>query len=181
MQRVMQALRAEHHRLARLLNVLDQQAEALVNVRYVDFDLTRRIAVYCDEYVSALHHPMEELLIARLVARAPASLIIVEPLLEQHCLLANDTDSLLRTTEQLLTDAPMVRSELAEKLRRFVRHNAEHREYEEREVFPLVERTLNQADWDFLARFRRLEKRFDEARPAHHGHHMLEQIMRDNA
>lgn len=179
MQRVIQALRAEHHRLAKVLEVLDGQAEDLLQVRHVDFDLTRRIIVYCDEYASALHHPLEELLIARLVNRWPAAVAIAQPMIEQHSMLNASTDELLHTTELLLTDAPMVRTELADQLRRFVRDYAEHRDYEEREVFPLAERWLTDGDWDFLARFRTLEKRFDHSRPSNHTHHVLAQVLAD--
>ena len=177
MHHIIQTLRAEHHRLARVLEALDAQALDLLEMRPVDFDLTRRIVVYCDEYASALHHPMEELLVARLVMRAPEAVAVAEPMLEQHTLLNESTDELLRVTELLLTDAPIARTELADKLRRFVRHYAEHRDYEERELFPLAERKLGKGDWDFLARFRQLEKRFDQSKPSHHGHRVLQELL----
>lgn len=177
MHHVQHALLAEHHRLAKVLGILERQAEDLLELREVDFDLTRRALVYCDEYAAALHHPLEELLIARLVTRFPEAVKVVGPVLEQHGLLVQETDALLRTAEILLADAPMARTDLADRLRRFVRHNAEHREYEERELLPLAARWLTPGDWDFLARFRQLELRFDRARPSHHGHHELERVL----
>lgn len=177
MNHVIHALRAEHQRLQRVLAKLDEQATELLAMRYVDFDLTRRIVVYCDEYASALHHPLEELLVARLLMRAPEAVAVAQPILEQHEQLNSSTDELLRITELLLTDAPIQRSELADKLRRFVRHYAEHREQEERDLFPLAERKLTQGDWDFLARFRQLEKRFDQSKPSHHGHAALRELL----
>jgi len=179
MHLITQALRAEHRRLAKVLAVLEVQAADLLELREVDFDLTRRIVVYCDEYVSALHHPLEELLVARLVMRSPAAVAVVEPVLEQHTLLNASTDELLRFTELLLTDAPILRTELADKLRRFARHYEEHRDYEERELFPLAERMLTKGDWEFLARFRQLEQRFDRSKPSHHGHQVLRELLAD--
>lgn len=177
MQHVIHALRAEHRRLAKVLAVLDDQAADLLEMRHVDFDLTRRIVVYCDEYASALHHPLEELLVARLVMRAPEAVAVAQPMLEQHSMLNESTDELLRITELLLTDAPIKRTELADKLRRFARHYAEHREFEERELFPLAERILTPGDWAFLTRFRQLEKRFDQSKPSHHGHKALQALL----
>jgi hemerythrin-like domain-containing protein len=181
MHRVTHALCAEHRRLAKVLAALDGQAVDLLELRPVDFDLTRRIVVYCDEYASALHHPLEELMVSRLVMRSPAAVAAAQPMLEQHSQLNDSTDELLRLTELLLTDAPIERTTLADKLRRFARHHAEHRDYEEREVFPLAERMLTQGDWAFLARFRQLEKRFDQSRPSHHGHKVLQELLAETA
>ena len=65
MNLIIQKLNQDHHRLAELLNVLDEQMDLLDSDIEFDSELTLGVLEYIKYYPDVFHHPLEELIFDR--------------------------------------------------------------------------------------------------------------------
>lgn len=68
---ILAELRQDHHNMARLLNLLEGQAEAIFGEDEFDLELMVDIMHYMTVYPDAVHHPKEDKLYAELRAARP--------------------------------------------------------------------------------------------------------------
>jgi hemerythrin-like domain-containing protein len=152
MRRVMKRLLSEHQRLGEVLRLLEGQAHDVADGDDVDFEMTQRIADFCGEYLQHFHHPLEDILFARLLARCPEAAEPVRQVLIQHVDLAREARALQSTAEAVIAGSMLERRGVAEEFSAFVRSNLAHRAREEEELFPLCERWLSEDDWETVER-----------------------------
>lgn len=150
MRRVIRRLLSEHQRLAEVLRMLEGQALDIADGDDVDFEMTQRLADFCAEYLQHFHHPLEDILFARLLARCAESADPVRKTLVQHVDLAREARALQATAEAVIAGSMLERRQVAEEFSAFCRSNAAHRAREEEELFPLCERWLAEDDWEVV-------------------------------
>ncbi len=68
---VLAELRQDHRNMARLLNLLEERAEAILEEESSDLELMLDIMHYMTVYSDAVHHPKEDRLYAELCAARP--------------------------------------------------------------------------------------------------------------
>ncbi len=147
MPRVLRQLRNDHVNMAKLLDLLDSQVRLFDEGGAPDYDLILDIMDYTMNYPDRCHHPIEDLVFRKLMARNPASRPVVEELLEEHAALARRTKQFAEALERVVLDAELPREEIAKLARDYVAVNRRHMEREERTVLPLVRETLEDDDW----------------------------------
>jgi hemerythrin-like domain-containing protein len=142
-------LKSEHRSISAVLNALKELArmaqDATVRPR---FQVLRSMLRYIDEYPEQLHHPKEDkYLFARLVARAPATRLLVEELQAEH----EEGARLVRELERALLffeeGWPAGAREFQKTVDAYAEFHWKHMRKEERELLPLAERHLTAADW----------------------------------
>lgn len=148
MASIMEQLHQDHRNLARVLALIEQQLLILRRAGEPDLALLNDALDYVEHYPDLIHHPREDLLFERYLARprAPAR-HAVESLLAEHQELKAMTQALRSALEAVLQDTPLEREPLVAQLEAYVERQRRHIDTEEAEVFPLLLRELDEADW----------------------------------
>lgn len=118
---------------------------------HADLQLLAGMVVYLRGFPRQEHHPKEELHLHRhLRAKAPGAMPLLETLESQH----QREYELVAELEQLVADAldgRVQKALLAEKAAILAVGILQHIGLEEREVFPLAEKSLSEQDWSEIA------------------------------
>lgn len=141
-------LRADHKNFARLIELLDDQlAAASDEQRKADFSLMQDMMQYMTRYPALFHHPREDLVFERLVARQASAKPHVDKLLREHRDLADKGEGFLRALRYVV-DGELVPRETLESLgKEYLGSYRSHISTEEEQVFPIVATNLLEEDW----------------------------------
>lgn len=147
MSEIMQQLKRDHSNIARLLRTLEKQMNVVHDEGNADFDLMHDIMVYMSHYPDHTHHPMEDLMFERLVARDSDAGDIVARLEREHGALAQKGTRFLEMLRHVVDGAMVEREVLEETGRDYIAFLRSHMEVEDGDAFPRAERALTDADW----------------------------------
>ena len=140
-------LQLEHGRVAKLLELVAEQATNLVRHRPADLRLLRSAFDYLSQYPSQCHHPKEDLVYRKLKSRHPDIAQSLSDLEEEHERLARLTESLSLSLRELPQSDAATNDRLAERLRDFGDFYRHHMAMEERHFFPAALQSLSRNDW----------------------------------
>ena len=142
-------LREEHAALAAMLrSILLHLAQHRRSSTLPDFTALRAMVFYVDEFPEKRHHRKEsELLFPKLRARTPLARELLDHLDSDHAAGERRIRELEHTllAFEMLGEPRREAFEVAAQL--YVDFYLKHMSLEEREVIPLAERVLTQADW----------------------------------
>jgi len=159
-------IRQEHAALAAMLRsvvlLLEQHRR---KGTLPDFALLRAMLFYVDEFPEQRHHPKEtELLFPKLRAKTPISRELLDRLDHDHAC----GERRIRHVEHALLAFEMLgeprREAFEQAMGQYVDFYLTHMALEEREILPLAERVLTEADW------RALDEAFAQNRDPMTGH-----------
>lgn len=144
----MRALQLDHVNFTRLLDMLDRQLDAVVRMDgSANYDLMQDIMLYMTHYPDKFHHPKEDLIFTRLVARDASARPVIDQLMKEHKVLA-EKGTIFRETLRAVSDGELVRRATIESQGRdYVASLRAHASTEESRVFPLAESQLFVGDW----------------------------------
>ena len=151
MHKIMEGLHRDHKHIARVLNILGQQLELISSGGDPDLFLMTDIASYFQHYPDLVHHPKENKVYEVYLKRSGEAADIVESLLKEHNHLPAVTVEFHNMIEAALNDVLFVsREELQQRIQQFIDTQNEHMNREENVLFPLIEKTLTNEDWEKL-------------------------------
>jgi len=142
---------AEHVRFASLLDYIEQQMDAFHAGRDPDFELLRDVVYYLHHYADRYHHPRENVAFARLVARNPWIGLVIGRILQEHRVLENAGESLLKLLDDILEDVVIPRETVEVAAATYLVYYRHHLAAEEAEILPRAARTLKPEDWAAVA------------------------------
>ncbi|MEW8044929.1 MAG: hemerythrin domain-containing protein, partial [Candidatus Thiodiazotropha sp.] len=152
MRPLLEKLHKDHINLARLLDLLSRELDALSAGREANFDLKIEMLDYIEHYAEQSHHPTEDQI--NKIAFGKKSMQAHKALYDRICKEHGDLIGLARTYRKTLEGAMqgevLLREEVETRGREFVALQRQHIDLEEQEVFPLVENTLSDKDWQKL-------------------------------
>lgn len=152
MHALAQRLHDDHRRLTQVLGVLEAQIDRLARAEDVDFDLMLDAMTYITEFPNRLHHPVEDVLFARLAASAPGAADACQAQIAEHERLFHDSAAFYGLLDAVqVDDATLKRDRLVDTGREFITAQRAHLLREERELLPRAEQHLSDADWDSAA------------------------------
>lgn len=152
MHNVIDRLRADHQHMGLLLDVLERELDIVEKAGNADFAIMRDVMQYLTRYSDKVHHPMEDLVYARLVDRSPKARQDLASVPEQHERIVRDSALLLDTVSMIADGGMTLRAAILRAGRRYVADLRKHIEMEEAHLFPLVLRILDRADLAEVAR-----------------------------
>ena len=152
MSETMRRLRQDHANQSRLLAALERQVIAMERGDKPDWDIVERIVQYCLDYPDLHHHPLEDLVLARLRSKKPAIAAPSIDLVAEHRELSASLRRVAAAVEQILQNATMPRDWFISLIRKFLSTQRDHIRREESEFYPAAERLLGSADWADLDR-----------------------------
>ncbi len=141
------AIRIEHRNFARLLDILEQQAQGLEREGRLDQDLVGAVLDYFVGYADQCHHPKEDLVYRKLRALQEDAEAEQGDLLEEHEELERVTGRLADLVRETRGQASPADDRLATAMRRFLGFYRDHMGKEESQLLPAAERLLTANDW----------------------------------
>jgi hemerythrin-like domain-containing protein len=156
----------EHQALGAMLQTLRILGSRLrANARAEDFELVRSILFYIDEFPEKRHHANEtNVLFPRLRERSAKAAEVLDRLDREHA----QTRASVRELEHLLLAFEQMgesrHKAFSDALEHFIEFYAHHMQVEEKEVLPLADAELTEADWVLI------NAAFEEHRDPFTGH-----------
>ena len=147
MSAIMLDLKHDHENVARLLHLLDTQLGAVHEAKHADFELMHDIMVYMTQYPDTTHHPKEDLVFEKVLARDQDAKPIVERLAREHAALAEKGRNFLDALRHVVDGSMVLRTELETQGKDYVEFLRTHMRIEDEYAFPIAERSLTDADW----------------------------------
>jgi len=148
MPRAIEQLQLDHRNMRRLLELLRKELDAYRSGQTLDFDLLNSVMDYTLNYPDLCHHPKENLIYERMVARNPAARSSVSDLLREHAQLGELTRKLAAALKNVSRDSEIPREWFEGIIERYLTANHRHIAAEEETFFPQAVLTLKQKDWD---------------------------------
>lgn len=146
MKSALTIIRDEHRIISAVLHALKDLARAAQDPgARPAFAALRAMVRYIDEFPEKLHHPKEDDLLARLVARAPETGTLVGKLKAEHV----EGARLVRELERALLffEDGANAGEFLAAVNAYAEFHWQHMRKEEQELLPLAERVLGPKDW----------------------------------
>lgn len=150
----LRTIRSEHRSLTAVLQTLKAMVREVASGRASpDFPLFWRMLYYVEAYPDRLHHPKEDQeLFPRVRARSADAAAVVDELEAQHrqCegRLAQVRLALAHVEAGVLEELPQFKAQVDD----FADFYRRHMETEERQLLPLAEKHLSDADWEAVGR-----------------------------
>lgn len=151
MAHMLDTIRDEHLKMARLLDLLEQQVELFENGLPADYPLMNEIIEYFLTFPDLFHHPKENLILERLRQRAPDLARKVGDLEGQHSDISHELHRFAHVIANLLLEVEMPRDSFVKLARGFIERERRHMSEEEAVFFPAARAGLTEEDWDDLA------------------------------
>lgn len=146
MKSALTIIRDEHRTISAVLHAMKDLARAAQEPgARPAFAALRAMVRYIDEFPEKLHHPKEDDLLARLVARAPETRTLIEKLKAEHV----ESARLVRELERALLffEDGANAGEFLAAVNAYAEFHWQHMRQEETELLPLAERVLAPTDW----------------------------------
>ncbi|TWA96178.1 hemerythrin domain-containing protein [Bradyrhizobium stylosanthis] len=148
---IIERLSQEHRNIETLLAVLEHELEIFDRGDHPDYEVIRAIISYFELYPEMYHHPLEELVFAKLELRDPAAAASVGNLRREH---QKGTDRLRRVAQAIdgvLSDREIPRQNVDNIVRDFIESERRHIMIEDRDFFPAALKALKPQDWSEIA------------------------------
>jgi hemerythrin-like domain-containing protein len=152
MSLLLEKLHRDHINLARLLDLLSTELDALAAGHEANFDLKIEMLDYIEHYAELVHHPTEDKInrVAFKKQSMKSHAALYERICNEHSNLLGLANRFKATLEGVMQGAVQLRDEVEMQGREFVALQRQHIDLEEQELFPLVDEALSDKDWEKL-------------------------------
>ncbi|MFN3745862.1 MAG: hemerythrin domain-containing protein [Hyphomicrobiaceae bacterium] len=150
MPALVDSLRQDHANMELLLRVLEQEIAVFDHSDRPDFDVIEGIVDYFRSYPPECHHPKEDLLLAKLKARAPERAAAFLDIAAERSQAARRLEHFAQIVAAVIGDKEIARGSLDTVAREFIEHERRQMEQEERELLPSALASLSAQDWSDL-------------------------------
>lgn len=138
---------AEHANFSRLLTLLEDQVAVFHDAGKPNYELMIDIVSYLRHYPDRFHHAREDVAFTRMVAHDPGLQGKINRLLQEHRVIANAGDELLRLLNEVADEAIVSRAEVEAAAATYLVYYRHHIATEERDVLPRAIELLTPQDW----------------------------------
>ena len=144
-------LNTDHEHVTQLLEILETQLDHVLNAESTDFDLLRDVMHYMTHYPDRVHHPLENLVIEKLIERDPSIREAAIPIVREHRELAEKSEVFLEMVSRVADGEMVLREEIEARGREYVAFLRTHMQKEDDDIFPLAEKVLTEEDLQQVA------------------------------
>ena len=148
---IIERLSREHRNVETLLAVLEHELEIFDRGDRPDYQVIRGIVYYFELYPELYHHPLEELVFAKLKLRDPAAAAKVGDLTLEHQKAAERLRRVGQAVQRVLADREIPRQNVDHVVRDFIESERRHIMMEDRDFFPVALKALEPQDWTEIA------------------------------
>ncbi|MGL4714109.1 MAG: hemerythrin domain-containing protein [Shewanella sp.] len=145
---MLKRLMHDHKHMAVLLNVLKNKQMKLSGGEPINFIVVRDIVEYMQGYAERCHHPVEDIIYAYYLAHKANDNI--DKLSAEHGVVIQASATLMATLNLILSDIVVAREKLIVDFAEYVALQERHMQMEERDIFPLLAKSLTAKDWQVI-------------------------------
>ena len=138
----------EHVYFNQLLHLLQREVDVFHTGARPNYELMFDIVSYLREYSDRFHHPREDEAFARLAKRCPDMELPLARLAQEHRVIAQSGETLLRQIDQILDGSYVPRQEVEASAATYLVYYGNHIAREEEDVLTLAAQHLGAEDWD---------------------------------
>ena len=139
---------AEHVYFNRLLDLLHQQVDVFHTGERPNYELMLDIISYLREFADRIHHPREDAAFACLAKRFPEMKPDLARLSQEHRVIAQAGETLLKHLHAILAGTIVPRSEIEVAAATYLVYYGNHIAKEEEDVLTRAARVLTPEDWE---------------------------------
>jgi hemerythrin-like domain-containing protein len=147
MPKLINILLDEHQNIEKLLGVLEHELEIFDRGERPDYEVLQTIIQYFQDYPERCHHPKEEMIFGRLMARDAAAAKRFGDVEAEHEIEARRLHSFARAVDSILADQEFLRENFHLAMQEFIEHQRQHLKKEEQLLFPAAVKALRPEDW----------------------------------
>jgi len=144
---VLDLLWKDHANMRLVLRALERQLTAFRAGEDIDFDIIQATLDYCRDFPSRVHHPKEDLLLAKLRERDPDAAAKVGSLEEEHREILSQTNEFADLVDKVMMEIEVPRDTLGNVWQGFLDNYKRHMAMEERALFVEAKSRLTPEDW----------------------------------
>ena len=144
---VLEQLHRDHRNMRELLAVVEKELGGHAEGRAPDYELLRDVLDYLLNYPDLVHHPKEDLIYKRILARDSTAGDEIGDLIADHATLAGKTRALAAALRFVGADGEVPRDWIEKIARDYFEALRGHMEHEETGVFQMALRKLDDEDW----------------------------------
>jgi hemerythrin-like domain-containing protein len=138
---------ADHKNFSRLLDIVEEQLDALQTRKQADCELIRLTVYYLRHYPDRFHHPREDVAFRRLVERDPQLRSDIEWCIREHALIAEAGEKLLNFLNQIIAGDKVEPTALKAAAATYLTYYRHHLALEEHQIIPRAVELLRPGDW----------------------------------
>lgn len=138
----------EHVYFNQLLHLLQREVDVFHTGARPNYELMYDIVSYLREYGDRFHHPREDVAFARLASHCPDMSLALARLEQEHRVIAQAADTLLRHIEAILGGAVVSRAEVEMAAATYLVYYGNHLAKEEEDVLTRAALHLTREDWE---------------------------------
>ena len=147
MAAIMEALCRDHRNIEHLLRILERELGVFDRAGRPDYEIIGAIVDYFQIYPDRIHHPKEDLVLAKLKDRDPQAAASIGNLEGEHEGMAARLRRFANVVELVLKEQELSRKEFNHIASEFIDHERRHMEMEEKHFFPVALEVLTTQDW----------------------------------
>ena len=150
MSTILDKLHEDHKNFSKLLVFLEDQLNLLESCESSDIATMVEAIEYMKNYPDLIHHPLENVVFQYYLDHYDNANEKVQELLHEHEEMPELTNKLLGILESVLADVPQERKTLCSSLDSYISAQKEHMNNEEANIYPLLNSTLKDKDWQSI-------------------------------
>lgn len=144
-------LRRDHRNVMLLLNMLEFEANRLAALDEPDYQLMDDIMRYLTTYADVVHHPKEDRIYGQLKVLQPQQSEVLAQIEKDHGEIARFGIELRSDIEAIVSEAIVRRDTVAQDAHNYIEKLRGHIDWEELEMFSLIEEVQSELDEQALA------------------------------
>ena len=148
MKPILDKLHNDHLNFAKLLEFLEKQLQLLKDCKRTDLESVLDALRYMKEYPDLIHHPLENVVFKYFLDHYDDVNKELNLLLQEHNELPELTNKLIEMLQAALANEPQEREKLSGYLKEYIHVQKEHMNKEESPVYPVMDSTLSDDDWE---------------------------------
>lgn len=152
MHSVIERLKADHASMLSLLDILERELDKVEQTDIADFEIMRDVMNYLTRYSDAVHHPMEDLVYACLADRSPKARAQLAPMPVEHTRIEQESLALQDAVSMIADGGMALRADIVATGKTYLVDLRRHIELEEKHLFPLAKRFLDDSDLEEVAK-----------------------------
>lgn len=142
--------RTDHLNFGKLLDILEEQLQRFHVGDKPNYELMLDIMFYMTHYSDLLHHPREDLALAKIKERDSSVAPLVDELARQHALIKKWGEELVTDLDGIVNGSIMSREQVEIPGRSYIAYFRSHMQREETEILPLAAGLLRDTDWSAI-------------------------------
>jgi hemerythrin-like domain-containing protein len=142
------AWHTEHVYFNQLLKLLHRQVDVFHGGERPNYELMMDIVSYLRDYSDRVHHPREDVAFARLAKHCPELQLVLARLGQEHRVIAQAGEALLKSLQAVLGGAIVPRAEIEVAAATYLVYYGNHIAKEEEDVLARAAKELTPDDWE---------------------------------